>query len=218
MKRILPLLLIFFCFQLAAQNSGLIVGINLTASTTNHWGLGDIDREYIHPIRGIYPGVNIEYVFHKVFSIKSGLGFEKIGISCEAIASNISRTEHWNIIHSIYYEYLTIPVLLSYSTQGAINFYLNGGVFGGIHLKTVSEFYSDKDNSTSVDELEDFAKPFDVGLSFGLGISKLIGERFYIDLGIRDNLGLVNILYEANYTGNLRTNSLGVVLAVKLKL
>jgi len=218
MKRILSLVcILLFCSQIWAQESRFIIGLDLTRSTTNHWG--DFNRDNVDPIRGIYPGFKFEYLIQNQLSLKSGLAYEKKGISYDLIASNISRTESWNINHSIYYEYISIPILLSYSTQGVINFYVNGGFFGGILLKQMSEYYSERDNTTNIEELEDISKKYDAGISIGTGISKSFRKRFCIDLGITDNLGLVNIfLAESSGSGSLRTNSLGLVLALKLKI
>ena len=218
MKRIFPLVsVLFICSNLWAQESRFIIGIDLTASTTNHWG--DFDRDHVNPIRGIYPGFNLEYVLQEHFSLKSGIGFEKKGISYDAVASNISETEQWNINHSIYYEYISIPVLISYSTQGKVKFYLNGGFFGGFLLKQMSEFYSERDNTTNIEELEDSSKKYDAGISFGAGGSIAFGKRICVDLGVRDNLGLINIYpTEWSVSESLKTNSLALVLALKLKI
>lgn len=91
MKRILHLVfIILFCSQIWAQESSFVIGFDLTASTTNHWG--DFDREYVNPIQGIYPGFNFEYFFHNHLSLKSGLAFERKGVSYDAVASNMSGT------------------------------------------------------------------------------------------------------------------------------
>jgi len=218
MKRILPLLIILLlCSQIWAQDSRFVIGLNLKALTTNHWG--DFNREYVNPIRGIYPGLNFEYVFHKLFSLKSGLDFERKGVSFDLVASDLSGTEQWNIHHSIYYEYISVPILLSYSSQGATYFYVNGGFFGGFLVKQISEFYSERDDSNNVEELEDSSKKYDAGLSFGAGINKPLGKRICVDLGVRNNLGLANIfLPESTDTESLRTNSFGIVLAINLKI
>ncbi|MFH0759447.1 MAG: porin family protein [Bacteroidota bacterium] len=216
MKQLLSLICIFLaCSQIWAQESRFIIGLDLTGSTTNHWG--DFNRESVDPIQGIYPGFNFEYFIQNHLSLKSGLAYEKKGISYDAVASNISGTEVWNINHFIYYEYISIPLLLSYSTQGVINFYANGGFFGGFLVKQISEYYSERDNTTNIEELEDSSKKYDAGISIGAGINKSFGKRFCIDLGIRDNLGLVNI-FLAESSGSLKTNSLGLVLALKLKI
>jgi hypothetical protein len=161
----------------------------------------------------------MEYILQDHFSLKSGIGFEKKGISYDAVASNISRTEQWNIHHSLYYEYISIPVLISYSTQGKVKFYINGGFFGGFLLKYMSEFYSERDNTTNIEELEDSSKKYDAGISFGLGGSIAIGKRICVDLGVRDNLGLVN-LYPAEWSisESLKTNSLALVIACKVRM
>ncbi len=218
MKRILPLVFVsFISTHLWAQESKFIIGLDLTASTTNHWG--DFDRKFVDPIQGIYPGLNIEYALPNQLSLKSGLAFERKGISYEAVASNIAGTEEWNIRHSEYCEYISIPIVISYSTQGVVNFYLNGGVFGGFLLKQISEFYSERDKTTNIEVLKDRSTNYDAGLSIGAGINKSFGRRFCLDFGVRNNLGLVNLASsESSGSGSYKTNSFGAVLALKLKI
>ena len=213
MYKILPLIsVLLLCSNLRAQESKFIIGLDLTASTTNHWG--DIDRDYFDPIRGLYPGLNFEYLLQDHLSIKSGLAYEEKGISYQGTGSNISGTETWNYDHSTYYQYISIPILISFSSQGAVRFYINGGFFGCILINQVEEHYTDRDNTINVWKTRDNAAKYDVGLSIGAGINKHIGKRFIIDLGIRDNLGLINLY---NY-GKLRTNSIGMVAAFKIKI
>lgn len=218
MKRILSLVsVLFICSDFWAQESGFIIGIDLTASTSNFWG--DFNRNSATSFRGIYPGINMEYVLHEHFSVKSGIAFEKKGISYDLVVSNVSLTEQWNIHHALYYEYISIPVLISYSTRGKVKFYLNGGFFGGFLVKHMSEYYSERDNTTEIKELEDGSKKYDAGISFGAGGSIAIGKRICLDLGVRDNLGLINLYStESAMAESIRTNSLALVLAFKLKI
>lgn len=217
MKKILPLISLFLiCSNLGAQEARFIIGVDLTASTTNHWG--DFDRDYFTPVRGLYPGFNFEYLFQNQFSIKSGLAYEEKGISYEGTASNISGSETWSYSRSIYYEYISIPILISYTTKGVVRFYINGGIFGCILLNRVEEEYSDRDNELRVWKTKDYSAKYDLGLSIGAGINKNIGKRFIVDLGFRENLGFINLIDNEYSSSILRTNSFGIVAAVKIRI
>ena len=213
MKKILVLFaLSTVVFTVFAQDSKFIIGVEAAVNRTHLWG-EDIHDAY-NPLYSISPGLNLEYLLNSNISLKSGLLYERKGFTAETFYTGPIGMPMGTRDFTATFDYLTLPVLLSYSTNGTVRFYVNGGAYFGFLLSntlTLGEF-GDYPEQT-VDAKED-TKTFDFGLSFGCGLFIPIGERFAFDFGLRDNLGLIDIFKPENDEKS-RFNTLGLVFSLK---
>jgi hypothetical protein len=216
MKKILVLFaLSTVVFTVFAQDSKFIIGVEAAAIRTIPWGEDIYDA--IQPNYSISPGLNLEYLLSPNLSLKSGLLYERKGWATEITRLDTNHEPIGTHDQTAHFDYLTIPLMVSYSTKGTVRFYVNGGTYFGVLLSntiTLGEFgdYPEK----TIDVKED-TKTFDFGLSFGCGLFLPIGERIAFDFGLRDNLGLIDIFIPEN-DGKSRMNTIGIVASLKYRL
>ncbi|MEA3478545.1 MAG: outer membrane beta-barrel protein [Bacteroidota bacterium] len=210
MKRFFALLACsFLFFTVSAQDSKLILGVDVAATRSKLWGDGMSDAFNINPLYGFSPGINLEYILSPALSVKTGLCYERRGYWSDVLGPISDATT--------YNDYLLTPLVVSLSTKGVTKFYVNGGVlFGFLLSKTrLLTFYGDIDEEKS--DASENARKYDFGLSFGCGVMRPIGSRILLDIGLRDNLGLIDTIKTEN-GGKTRYNTLGLVLSLKYRL
>jgi len=147
--------------------------------------------------------LNVEYLISSQFSLKSGFGLEKI--STEITAYNITY----------YYDYLTIPVLANFSTKGKIKLYVNAGPTIGFLLNNSPTFVND--NKTNNVEL---------GVLFGIGSYIPVSSRICIDIQLRDNYGLTNMMQPGGFLmsaggynySNINPNAFGLSIGFRYRI
>jgi hypothetical protein len=221
MKKALVLLVFLTgCFTVTAQESKLIIGVEAAAIRTLPWGEDVSDAE--KPQYNISPGLNLEYLLNKNFSIKAGVLYERKGWTTCFASSTPDRTQIWLTEEVANFDYLTIPLLFSYSTNGVVRFYINGGGYLGFLLSNntiVSAYgnYPEHVQSEYTHDVSEDTKTLDFGFSFGCGLFVPMGERYAFDFGLRDNLGMVD-WFKPEYEWNSRFNSIGIVASLKYYL
>jgi len=191
-------------------NLGLDIGMARSNILIGH-SLGN--REYLPT--STY-GVSINYIFYNQFSIQSGLYFEEKGaaesISYEMNSSNIQQS-------SIHYssEYLTMPILVRYSTKGQVKFFTNAGFYFGYLLDYEMRQFTINYPTEPFVDLKEESNILDAGLTLGLGIQLIlpIFERFSLSLEFRENFGLIP-LENRDYEGNVKSynNSIGLLFGI----
>jgi hypothetical protein len=216
MKKILvSFALLTVVFTVFAQDSKFNIGVEFAAIRTHPWGEDVYDA--VNPLYSISPGLNLEYLLNPNLSIRTGLIYERKGWTLEYTYSDINGNPIGTRDETANFDYLTIPVLLSYSTKGMVRFYVNGGVFFGILLSNNLILSASGDYSEEILDVSEDTKNFDFGLSFGCGLFLPIGERFAFDFGLRDNLGLIDTFKPEN-DGKARMNTIGIVASLKYRL
>jgi hypothetical protein len=215
-------LLVFLtgCFTVTAQNSKLIIGIEAAAIRTLPWGEDVYDA--LKPQYNISPGLNLEYLLNNNFSMKTGLVYERKGWATCFASSTIDATQIWMSEETVNFDYLTIPMLFSYSTKGNVQFYVNGGVYLGFLLSNnvILNAYGIFPEHVPAEvkyDVSDDTKAFDFGFSFGCGLFLPMGERYAFDFGVRDNLGMADMFKPEN-EGKARINTIGIVASLKYYL
>ncbi len=216
MKKILVLFaLSIVVFTVFAQDSKFIIGVEAAVNRTSLWG-EDIYDAY-NPLYSFSPGINLEYLVTPNFSIKIGLLYERKGFIAETIDTVIIGMPIVTRDFTETFDYLTLPILLSYSTKGTVRFYVNGGAYFGLLLSNNIILGAYEENPEEIFDSSDDAKNFDFGLSFGCGLAIPIGNRIAFDLGLRDNLGLLDH-YKSEIHSKARFNTLGLVFSLKYRL
>ncbi len=202
-------------FTVFAQDSKFIIGVEAAAIRTIPWGEDVTDA--INPIYSMSPGINLEYLLNSNFSLKSGLLYERKGLATEITLLDTNYEPIGTQDHTAHFDYLTIPVMVSYSTKGTVRFYVNSGTYFGFLLSNTITLGEFGDYPEETIDVKDDTKTFDFGLSFGCGLFLPIGERFAFDFGLRDNLGLIDMFIPEN-DGKARMNTIGIVASLKYRL
>lgn len=89
------------------------------------------------------------------------------------------------------YNYLTMPVLASV-TNVKENLYLAGGPYLGYLISRIDKVDAVGAYSGRSENLTENSKRMDFGWTLEFGYKIRLGNRINVDLGIRDNLGLLN--------------------------
>jgi len=149
-------------------------------------------------------GVTVDYPINEKLSIKTNLNYERKSVNVESFS-----VENVNIRST--YSYITLPVLLKYNFD---SFYINGGPFVGFLINANSK----SDDGGPDFEFTDLNRNIDAGVSLGIG-KRIDLSNNYLDIEIRNNLGLVNISeVEVLNDGTIKTNSLNLILTYYLNL
>lgn len=116
------------------------------------------------------------------------------------------------------YRYVVLPVYLNRSASGKYSFIMNSSPFVSVLLNRKS-IYSEMYAFHGTPPSHQPQSLHDLGVSIGAGVRVPISSRFQLDVGVRDELGLLNldglILKNNSFSQN---NSLGVILGLKYKI
>lgn len=203
MKRIFAILVCSFLFlTVSGQDSKVILGADVAATRSTFWGT---DNDF-DPVYGFSSGINFSYILSPALSVKTGLCYERKGYGTNLIGGNFKYLTFYN-------DYILTPVLVSLSTKGVAKFYVSGGVFFGLLLKSTYdiEFYVDPDEGLV--DVRGNERKYDMGLSFGCGVMRPVGSRLLLDFGLRDNLG-----FDTEHEWQTGYNTFGVVVSLKYRL
>jgi hypothetical protein len=212
MRKILFVLLAtIFCNVTYCQDTKVVVGFEMTPtiiSLRENSSVFDYD-----PSPGYSIGLSFEYFMSDQFSLKSGLAYEMKGAESDIFLTDNYGNPSGTDILIFHYNYLTLPVMGSFSTKGKVKFYINAGPYFGFLIN--QKLKSSLENT----DITNQSKRLDFGLSCGLGLNIPIGKKLLLDLGLRENLGLKNISdLNYNYDSRIATNSFGLLIGLKYKL
>jgi len=218
MKKIyLFLSLVMISSALFSQESKISVGLHIAPSITSIRGNSMIDKYDSRFV--ISPGLTFDYHITQNLSFNSGLAFERKGAKTEMFLTDITGVSIGNQEVKINYDYLTLPLMATYNTNGKVSFYIGGGTFLGflISQKFVSSAVDDTPGKT--EDNTDNTKRIDIGLSLTTGVNIPMADKLTLDLGLRDYLGLINTSKVISINdGSIKTNSFSIVLGLKYKI
>lgn len=174
-KNILIILFLILNIGLEANaqkdfNIGLQIGLN--QSSLN----GSTALIEPRPLYKMNIGIISEMYISKNYSLRSGIILETKGNKFDIFVKEgefSGRVESENE-----YKYLTIPLLLKYTTDGKIPFFINAGP--SVSLKS----------NSGIGVLS--IKDIDAGINLGVGVQKYINKNI-ISFEIRYNKGLIDI-------------------------
>ena len=204
---------VLFSFSYS-QNTKGIVGYELTPTITSIRGNTVIYN--FNSRLSFSTGLTFEYFIDQQFSLKSGLLFERKGskIKMDEVDQNGAPLGAQET--KINFDYSILPVLCSYSTKGKTKLYINAGPYVGFLLSQKNNFSSVGTIPEHTEDNSENTKHLDLGLSLGLGLNFKLNEKLLLDLGLRENRGLINVnkLHVTN-GGSITTNSFGLQLGLK---
>jgi hypothetical protein len=134
-------------------------------------------------------GITGEYGFAGRFSAKAALHYERVSTLTDnpsALLPPAGRLKY-NL------DYLSLPVLVKWSTGGRIRFFVNAGPCVSLLLQESLWYLPDNGSKEKVaDETEAYHR-VNLAVTAGAGIAVPIGKRFLVSLEVRDNFGVLNI-------------------------
>lgn len=191
---------------LNAQNNKFELGIEGGPSYIFVHG-NEFIEEVHDPTVGFAAGISFQYNFSEHISFRSNLFYERKGSKIAFDFTDIngmkigSSDAHFNL------NYLTVPLLLRFTTGEKVKFFCNAGPYVGYLLKQVTN-YKDLSNVICNKEVgtKDF-KSLEVGFVFGLGAGIPISDAVILSFELRNNLGLTAVNDYPISDGSLKTNT-----------
>jgi hypothetical protein len=220
MKAFIITIIIFLtCTSVFGQENELFIGIELGPTYTFYRG-NEVLETLNKPAYRYFGGISIEYKVKNRFSIQTDISYERKGTVARGMKPNFNVDTFQSIenqpFHTrIYFDYITIPLLLKLQTGNKVNFYVEGGGFIGFLLD--GKFVTTGDTITKQTEnMTKLNNKDDLGISFGLGFNIKINKNKLLTFGLRNNLGLVSIANTPVYDdGTIKSNSTNFVLGYK---
>ena len=157
-------------------------------------------------------GIEYRYAMTTQFAIKTGLSFERKGIKAENIIPSAYQTQKINVD----YDYLILPLQISWKTKGATYFYTNTGMFFGFLLSQKVVFKKHPMNPGFTEDRTNETKRYDLGpiIEMGLGF-QVLGRK--CEVGLRESFGLIDTnLVDAPNVYSVWINSLGLKVGVSI--
>ena len=192
---------------IAQKNNGLKLGFNLSPSIVKLSG-NDFINEYHSPTVGFSVGASVEVKLSNLFSLCSGLSYEKKGSVIKNIdlvfENNGELTKAKKV--AINYNYTTLPILMRAHVGKKKKFFIDAGTYFGYLLsqKTKTVF----SGSTNVSNDNDLYKKLDFGLAYGIGYAKTISRNKTLGIELRNNMGLMNVSKtDVVNNGKIKTNA-----------
>jgi opacity protein-like surface antigen len=204
-KLTLFLLALIFCTAAFNQESKVSVGIEFTPGL--RWLYGNSLSSERNLGIGYSGGFNVQYHIKNGFSLGTGLTFDRKGTATDIVFRDLEGIDLGVADFKMNYDYLVLPLLGTIANKKD-NFYFTTGPYVGYLLRYMTKVESMEDHSKIKNNYTKDSKRFDVGWTFGLGFKIAIGSNFKLNLGIRDNLGFVNLSENDN---TLKNNIVGFV-------
>jgi len=216
-RALVVLFVIILCSKAFGQNSKVSIGIVLSPPFMRLSGdqvSSSNETQYNYSA-----GLSADYTFNSLVSLKTVLFYEKklINNVIYGIGENNMPIEIGNIAFN--YDYLILPILGSFSSEGKITLHFDAGPYFGYLLNQKTIFSSINNISNPMVEGAGVRKKFDFGITLASGLSFPISTRFIFDLGLQANFGLINISEnQVVDNGSVKTNTVGLIVGLKYKL
>ncbi len=134
-------------------------------------------------------GITGEYGFAGSFSAKVALHYERVS----TITDNHSALLPAGGRLKYNLDYLSLPVLVKWSTGGRIRFFVNAGPCVSLLLQESTWYLPDNGSKEKVADETGAYHQINLAVTAGAGIAVPVGKRFQLSLEVRDNFGVLNI-------------------------
>jgi hypothetical protein len=164
-------------------------------------------------------GLGADYKINSLITLKTVLFFDR-----EFVKNDIYGTDERNMpIHigniSYNYDYLILPILGSFSTQGKVTLHFDAGPYFGYLLNQKTKISYNIYIPPQNIEGKGIRKQFDFGINIATGTCFPITKKVLFDLGFQANFGLINISENQDAdNGSIKTNSIGLLFGIKYKI
>jgi hypothetical protein len=192
------------------------VGIQLSPTLTTLKPKYELVRFKSRP--GYALGLKYEHTLGKQFSLVTGISYEQKG--AKMIISYIDSLGAFIGNGDVRYNhnYLILPVLGSFSTQGRIKFYLRGGPYLGYFLSETNIYSAVGNYPERTVSVPGNFKNFEFGISMNVGVSSRLYKKMIIESGLIENAGLIGFTKGKINRDYMKTNSIGLQLELKYEL
>lgn len=217
-KVLLILSLVFMLVNAFCQSSKITLGVDVGVGFTKMRG-DSFRRENFNEKIGGLVGVSIDYKLTPNFGLSTGLYYEGKGDKVELqFVDNLSNFTDFNVKYC--YDYLTLPLKITYMVGKKIKLKVEGGLFVGYLLNTrLKSSMNVGDINTFTDHPISNYKKLDGGLTASAGILVPITKCVSISASIYENCGLLNIAKEQNdFNYTVKTNAYGVKIGLSYRL
>lgn len=184
MKKILPILIVFFSVVTNAQQKGTVeFGANLGYNSATV----SSDEETADNGDGFNLGFSADYYFSDRWSIKGKLVYDQKGWNrgfIEDLNTGIRYKTNYNL------DYLTIPVTANWHFGRKRNWYLHFGPYVGFLMRAEETAFG-----TNVKEAFNTT---DFGLDLGIGVKIPVSSKMKIHIEYDTQAGLSEVFKESN--------------------
>jgi hypothetical protein len=185
-KIFLLILTIFIDLVVHGQESKILIGFDIQPTISSLYGsdyLKDFDKRI-----SFSGGLDLEFVISDHTSIKSGIYYDRKGITSDVyvVSSQVNSSL------TISYDYITFPVLATISTKGKTKIFGSAGPSFGY---LTSQRYMVKGTNVTPELNQDNtsnSNRLDIGITFGTGLKIPLSEKVFFGVEIRNNIGLIN--------------------------
>ncbi len=185
-----------FLLLLLLVTTGTVLAQRGTWSTGIEGGPGlsliyGSENVYGHPGPAVSgtAGITGEYGFAGPFSAKVALHYEWVSTLTDnpsALLPPAGRLKYQ-------LDYLSLPVLVKWSTAGKIRFFVNAGPCVSLLLRESLWYLPDSGTKEKVADETGAYHRVNLAVTAGVGIALPLGRRFLVSLELRDNYGVLNI-------------------------
>jgi len=211
-------LLLCCCSKSFSQQSpftfGIHTGANLNSARGNGFPTGEPNNN-----TGLNFGLDLEYKLSQRFSLKAMPQIDRNGWQFRNLLfqglSPATTLQKGSAVTRLIY--LNLPVTANYFFGHRIKYYVGAGAFGGVLLNeklTINQKVAEGAIIAASGTYTNYYKRLNFGLSFNAGAQFPLTKTVKLNLGLQENLGLVNIHKNA---GSIRTNSLSCLVGVVFK-
>lgn len=205
-----PFMLIFCFGQLFGQknifNISVESGTNLTFLHKNTTSFSS------NPALGFAGGIAIQYNLSERIGIKTGIHFERRITKGSLEVTDENGMPDGNISANTRFDYMAVPLMakITWENKGKF-YYVNAGPQVGYLFRHIDNFrdYNSIDNTALFHN-------FDIGLSAGVGSMFPINQNLYLTTEIRGNLGLRDMLIDADQS--VKINSINLLAGILYRL
>jgi hypothetical protein len=134
-------------------------------------------------------GISGEYGFAGRFSAKVALHYERFSTQTDNLSALLSPAG--SLKYNL--DYLSLPVLIKWSTGGRIRFFVNAGPCVSMLLQESLWYLPESGSREKVADETGAYHRFNLAVTAGVGIAVSVGKRFLVSLEVRDNFGVLNI-------------------------
>ncbi|MHB1279455.1 MAG: porin family protein [Bacteroidia bacterium] len=192
MKKFLStLLFILISLSNYAQESRFETGLQLGPNSARVWGNEVVETNMDLRV-GFAGGAFLQMNMNKWFSVRSHLSYELKGSTQTEHPTDINGNSLGTYHFRSSFHYMTLGFLARATIGKKVKYYLNAGPYFSGLLKETEESWGE--NFTRVKHTNPYNfKPFDTGISTGIGLSVPYRTKFSFSFEIRNNIGLYNI-------------------------
>lgn len=185
------ILLLFVGLSAFAQDSRFETGLELGPNGSRIWGNESVETFMDRRI-GFAGGAFVQMNMNSWFSLRSHLSYEQKGSTQTSHPTDMNGNSLGTYHFRGNFHYMTLGFLARATIGNRVKYFLNAGPYFSGLMKQTEESWGDNVTRVKHENPYDF-KPFDTGISSGIGLSIPTGSKVSFSFEIRNNLGLYNI-------------------------